>query len=313
MGGRHQDGEHQGGVTLVRFAHVALNDLRSEDIMLPGQPSRTLLLAAICRAAHQLLDTPRIVEDPISIGLVPEASETAILAALENHRARETIMLRSLIAMRTRFAEDQLAHAAARGVRQYVIIGLGLDTFAWRQPDFARTMRIFAADHLASLAWTQVRFWERGLPKPDNLTFVPVDLEERNLGECLAKAGFDPQVASFCSVLGVMQYLDHDAADAVLRFAASLPLGSEIVFSFALPEDASNPDNLTRRPGSVAAAMGEPWKTRERPRDVIDKLNQLGFREVFHLAPEVAQQRYFAGRSDGLKAPQWDQLVAAIV
>jgi len=153
---------------------------RLEQIVLNGHPSQTLLLPAICRAAHQLLDTPRIFEDPVAIGLVPEASENAILAAVEDHRSRGPILLRSLFAMRNRFAEDRLAQAVARGVRQYVIIGLGLDTFPWRQPDFTRDMRIFAADHVATLAWSQVQFWGRGLPKPDNLTFAPVDLEERN-------------------------------------------------------------------------------------------------------------------------------------
>ena len=134
--------------------------------MLSGQPSRTLLVSAVQRAAHQLLDTPVIFDDPIAVGLVPETSEHELLATLENHRGREPKLLRSLFALRSRFAEDRLADAVSRGVRQYVIVGFGLDTFPWRQPDFARAMRIFAADHVATLAWTQVRFWERGLPKP---------------------------------------------------------------------------------------------------------------------------------------------------
>jgi methyltransferase (TIGR00027 family) len=281
--------------------------------MLPGHPSQTLLLPAICRAAHQLLDTPRILEDPVAIDLIPEASHNAILRTAENYRSRESILLRSLFAMRNRFAEDRLAQAAARGVRQYVIIGLGLDTFPWRQPDFTRDMRIFAADHVATLAWSQVQFWSRGLPKPNNLTFVPVDLEKRNLHQCLLSAGFDSRLPSFCSVLGVLQYIDRNAVSALLRFASSLHLGSEIVFSFALPDDASSPDNVTLRAETVARAVGEPWKTRQGPTEVSDELNQLGFREVFHLTPELAQQCYFAGRQDELRAPHWVQLMAAIV
>ena len=182
--------------------------------MLPGQPSRTMLRTATLRAAHQLLDKPLILNDPIAVGLVPEASEQAMLAALDDHHDQSA--LRSLFALRSRFAEDRLAEAVARNVRQYVIVGAGLDTFPWRQPDYARDMKIFVADHVATLAWTQVRFWERGLPKPANLTFVPVDLEECRLGESLVEFGFAPDTPSLCSALGVMQYLDRQAIDACL-------------------------------------------------------------------------------------------------
>jgi methyltransferase (TIGR00027 family) len=145
--------------------------------MLSGQPSRTLLRAAIRQAAHQLLDEPRIFEDPVVVGLVPEASEPGILATLDDQGAPDSKLFRILFAVRNRFAEDRLAAAAGRGVRQYVMIAAGLDTFPWRQAAFARDMQIFAADFPASLEWTRQRFGERGLVTPANLTFVPLDLE----------------------------------------------------------------------------------------------------------------------------------------
>jgi methyltransferase (TIGR00027 family) len=283
--------------------------------MLPGQPSRTLLVPAVRRAAHQLLDTPLIFNDPIAVGLVPEASEHAIRYALEDHRRSEAMLVRSLFALRCRFAEDRLAAAAARGVRQYVILGAGLDTFPWRQPDFARGLRIFAADHVATLAWTQVLFWERGLSKPANLIFVPVDLEERQLGERLAEFGFERETASFLSVLGVMQYLERGAIEALLGFASSLRAGSEIVFSFILPDDELKGDevDLTISGAALSEVMGEPWKSRLQPRELVELLSRFGFSDVFHLTPELAQERYFTGRNDGLRAPRFAQLIAAIV
>ena len=196
-----------------------------------GRPSRTLLAPAIRRAAHQLLDTPLILEDPVAVGLVPEAGANAIRAGLAEHQTEESILLRSLFVMRSRFAEDRLAEAAARGVRQYLIVGAGLDTFPWRQPDYARDMHIFLADHVSSLVWTQEKFWERGLAKPGNLTFVPLDLEDGRLGPHLAGFGFLAQPA-FCSALGVTQYLEPGSVEALLRFVASLGRGSEIVFSY---------------------------------------------------------------------------------
>ena len=281
--------------------------------MSPGQPSRTMLRTATLRAAHQLLDKPLILNDPIAVGLVPEASEQAMLASLDNHHDQSA--LRSLFALRSRFAEDRLAEAAARNVRQYVIVGAGLDTFPWRQPDYARDMKIFVADHVATLAWTQVRFWERGLPKPANLTFVPVDLEECRLGESLVEFGFAPDTPSLCSALGVMQYLDRQAIDALLGFASSLKVGSEIVFSFAPPEDDLQGDDVRMAAGAAerVAALGEPWKTRLRARELVERLTHFGFSDVFHLTPKLAQQRYFAGREDGLKAPGFEQIICAIV
>jgi hypothetical protein len=178
--------------------------------MQPGQPSQTMVQAAILRAAHQLLDRPLIFADPIAVGLVPEASEQAILCAAAAFRSRSMTMRRASMVLRSRFAEDRLATSAKRGIRQYVIAATGLDTFPWRQPPFARDMRIFAADLPASLAWTRERFRERGLHQPSNLTFVPVDLEDRQLGQQLLKFGFASNEPMFCSALGIVQFLTPD-------------------------------------------------------------------------------------------------------
>src|SRR5450432_764263 len=147
-------------------------------------PTLTPILSP-ATASHQLLDEPRILEDPVAVGLAPEASEQAILDATDEHRAPLATLFRSLFAFRNRFAEDRLADAVARGVHQYVIVGAGLDTFPWRQPPFAKALRIFYVDHPATLAWTTARFHERGLPRPPNLAFVAADLEEQNLADRL--------------------------------------------------------------------------------------------------------------------------------
>ena len=119
--------------------------------MLPGQPSQTLLRSAISRGQHQLFDTPLILNDPVVLTLVPEAKQPDIAAEMGDPSEPFPTLFRALMAMRSRFAEDRLAQAAARGVGQYVIIGAGLDTFPWRQPKFAAVLRIFAVDHPVSL------------------------------------------------------------------------------------------------------------------------------------------------------------------
>lgn len=273
----------------------------------------TQLSTAIKRAAHQLLDSPRILDDPVALRVVPEAADPAVLVRFSNSAVPDPALLRSLFVMRSRFAEDQLAQAAARGVRQFVMIGSGLDTFPWRQPDFARSMRLFSADHPASLEFARDRMHQCGLTTPANLRYVPADLNEADLGDRLVAQGFDVATPSLCAMLGVMQYLRPDAADAVFEFASRLVRGSEIVFSFALPDsDLTGEDLLTAQASAkFAASVGEPWLCRLRACDLMAQLHALGFREIFHLTPHDAQQRYFQGRGDSLRAPGWEQVVAA--
>jgi methyltransferase (TIGR00027 family) len=283
--------------------------------MLPDQPSRTILNPAIQRAAHQLLDTPLILDDPVAIGLIPEASEAAIFASAHDLRAPRITMVRSLMVLRSRFAEDRLLEAVKRGVRQYVMIGAGLETFPWRQPAYARSMQIFAVDHPTTLAFTREQLRRRGLSPPPNLTFVPLDLEQRLLGRSLVGCGFDHEVAAFWSMLGVTQYLGSESLHTLLAFAGSLQVGSEIVLSFNPLDDELDGDDLDEINRSMArgAAVGEPWITRIRPRELTEQLACLGFSSIFHLTPTLAQERYFANRSDALRASRFEQLIAAIV
>jgi methyltransferase (TIGR00027 family) len=283
--------------------------------MLADQPSQSMICTAVCRAAHQLLDRPRIFEDPVAVGLIPQASEHAILDAIDKERAPLSNLLRALFAFRSRFAEDRLAEAAFRGVRQYVIVGAGLDTFAWRQPAFAHNMRIFYVDHPRSLAWATTQFRRRSLSKPQNLFFVPADLEAQELATALDGHGFEREASAFFSVLGVIQYLSREAVETVLRFIACLQSSSEIVFSFIPPDAELEGEELAAVIDSLKLtdSMGESWMTRLRPAEAFDLLNRFGFGEVFHLTPKRAQQRYFAGRDDALRAPSFEQLIAATV
>ena len=283
--------------------------------MVPEQASISMVRTAMRRAAHQVFDRPRIFEDPVAVGLIPEASEKAILASVEEHRAPLPTLLRALFAYRSRFAEDRLAEAAARGVRQYVVVGAGLDTFAWRQPAFANDASIFYVDHPASLTWTMAQLRQRRLPMPPNLSFVPADLEALELGIRLEEHGFVREAPAFCSVLGVTQYISRDALEALVCYAASMPDQSEIVFSFVLPDDELDGEDLEAVLYGIAStqAIGEPWLTRVRASEFFDLLSRFGFGEVFHLTPKRAQQRYFVGRDNVLKAPKFEQLISAVV
>ena len=283
--------------------------------MIAGRPSRTMLQTALLRAAHQLLDAPRVFDDPLAVDLVPEASREAILREEQKYRTPVLSLRRAGVVLRSRFAEDRLAAAAARGVRQYVIAAAGLDTFPWRQPGFARGMRIFVADRPESLAVLQDCVRRRRLPQPANLAYVPIDLEHKELLEPLVAAGFDPRLPTFCSALGIVQFLTLDAVDALLTFAARRAKGSEIVFSFTPPDDEldERARSGVRESQVRTQGYGEPWLTRLRPGQLTERLSLLGYGDIELLTPDRANHRYFHGRSDGLASTSSGQVMAAIV
>jgi methyltransferase (TIGR00027 family) len=280
--------------------------------MLANQPSQTQLRTAIRRATHQLLDDHIIFDDPVALRVVPEAADPQVIAGLQNDKAPDLTLLRTLFAMRSRFAEDRLAAAVARGARQYVVLGAGLDTFPWRQPQAAQALRLFMVDHPESLVWSQHRFHDAGLSPPENTAYVPADLERDNLRHVLTRHGLDPNAITCISMLGVSQYLSGATLDHVLRFAAALVRDSELVVSIALPDDQlSGADlNAARRSAQFTGSIGEPWLTRMSPHALQTRLSGLGFRNVFHLTPEIAQARYL---QPDAKAPGWEQVLAAIV
>lgn len=157
--------------------------------------------------------------------------------------------------MRGRFAEERLARAVERGVRQYVVLGAGYDTFAYRQPPWARALTILEVDRAATQTDKRQRLADAAIAPPGNVRFAPADFEIHSLAEILQAAGFDSQRPAFFSWLGVTMYLPLAAIEAVLSFVARCARGSEIAFTFAPPESRSSP--LAER----AAANGEPWLT----------------------------------------------------
>jgi methyltransferase (TIGR00027 family) len=267
--------------------------------------SDTAALTAMLRAAHQLVDDePKIVDDPIAIVLVDDVAREQIAASPATLRSPSLAIPRAGVLLRSRYAEELLADAVAQGVGQFVILGAGLDTFAFRQPAFARSLQIYEVDHPATQVWKRERLAGAGVTAPNNLRFAPIDFEQQTLTAGLRNAGFDASKPAFFSWLGVTQYLTLPAIDATLRVVAALPSPSTIVLSFMLP-DSDVPFEeaaVARAVADDAARTGEPWLTRIRPQDLAVRLIQIGFRKVIHLRPEEANTRYFTGRRDGLQA-----------
>lgn len=265
-----------------------------------GRPSATALGAATHRAAHQLLDSPKILDDPLALRVIGTDAESALRANLWRHQLSRS--LRALIVLRSRYAEDELARAIQRGVRQYVILGAGLDTFAYRNPYPGSRLRVFEVDHPATQSWKRLRLHEAQIAIPDSLTFAPLDFEKQTLADGLGRAGFRADKKAFFSLLGVVVYLTKGAVMETLGFVSSLPPGSEIVFDYGVPTSALNEGQRYEREAiaSRVAAIGEPWITYFDPHSLTNELRGMGFTYVEDLGPAEVSHRYFRNRKDSL-------------
>src|SRR5580698_9525375 len=199
--------------------------------MQEGKFSRTARRVAIRRAAHQLLDHPRVQDDPLALRIIgTEAAEELRSNPKEHHAFSRAF--RAFMAARSRYAEDELATAVAHGVRQYVVLGAGLDTFAYRNPHAG--LRVFEVDHPATQLWKREQLQAAGISIPPSLTFIPIDFERQTLADGLGQAGFKRDAAAFFSWLGVTPYLTREACTTTLSFIGKMPADSAVVFDFAV-------------------------------------------------------------------------------
>jgi methyltransferase (TIGR00027 family) len=275
--------------------------------------SRTALATAAMRAAHQVLDGDNLVlNDPIAVRLLGPYAAKHILESKGRFAEPVSVALRSHVVLRSRFAEDRLQAAVARGLRQYVLVGAGLDTFAMRQPAWAQELSIIEVDHPATQVAKRALMESAELPSPDNLQFVAVDFEQEPLHDALRRHHVDTTQPSFFSWLGVTMYLTEPALDSTLAAMADFPSGSEVVLTFSQP-----PENRSQFESALSAALskhvadvGEPFVSYFEPAAMEAKLRGVGFSVVEFLAVDDAKARYF--QSTSLPPPRRTGIVAAI-
>lgn len=270
-----------------------------------GRPSTTALLVALSRARHQVADHPKVFDDPLALRIIGAEGEAQARdgdAGLDSFRGR---MFRGRIVVRSRITEDAL-HSAIKqhGVSQYVLLGAGLDTFAYRNPYPAHLLRVFEVDHPDTQAWKRRRLAEANIAVPDSLAYVPVNFETQTLAGALKAAGLRNHRPTFFSMLGVVPYIRHEAMLETFATIATFPKGSAIAFDCMFrPHPLDVPRRLLLAMlGRRYARMGEPWINYVDPHALPGDLRQLGFSRVESLSPEHINRSYFSQRSDGLKA-----------
>lgn len=284
------------------------------DRMDAGAPSETALGAARLRAAHQILEYPRVLHDPYALRMLGPGGEAALREHLPQYQSARLRGMRAAMVLRSRHADDRYAGALRRGVRQYVVLGAGLDTFAWRNPYPDGLVRVYEVDHPATQRWKRARLAEMGMALPPAFAFAPVDFERESLADGLARAGFRRDRPAFFSWLGVAIYLSEDAVMQTLRTIASGAPGSEVAFDFTLPAATLSRSAQRRRARAAAevAKLGEPWITFFTPGALTARVREAGFSSVSVLGPDEANARYFNARSDGFRVSGSHQMAAVV-
>ena len=257
---------------------------------------------ALRRAAHQLHDAkPLVFEDPLAVPILGKEHYEEVKRTPDKAKRPFSAALRAFMVVRARLAEDTLAAAVRElGVRQYLVLGAGLDTFACRNPYAG--VRVFEVDHPATQAWKLKMLAAAGIVAPESARFVAVDFEKDSLRARLKAAGFDERLPTVTAWLGVVPYLTVEGFRATMRQLARFKAGSEVVFDYSQPREALPPieqlmlDSLSAR----VALAGEPFQLFFTPAQLAEELEWLGLRVVEDLDSKALTARYLAGRTDGL-------------
>lgn len=268
------------------------------------QPDSTAIRVALWRALHVEVDPPpHVLEDLVGLKLAaPEAG----WRERPDMNPQFIKAFRASIVARARFIEDLVVEQAGQGVRQYVILGAGLDTFAQRRPEVASRLAVFEVDQPGPQAWKRRRLVEAGFGVPDWLRLVPVDFEAGDTWmQKLVTAGFDAARPAVVVSTGVSMYLTREAIMATLRQVAALATGSRFVMSFLLPLEMADPEDRVglERAAQGARASGTPFISFFRPEEMLAMAREAGFKDAQHVSAAMLAERYFAGRTDGLRPP----------
>lgn len=260
--------------------------------------SLTARMVAVGRALHIFHHGPRaLVTDSLAWPLIGPEAETLSKALRGAIPAGTEIPTATWLAARARITEDWLAES---GAEQYVVLGAGLDTYAWRQRD---GRRVFEVDHPVTQSWKRTRLDDLGVPIPGDLVWVPVDFEHEPFGPCLARMGHDGSRLTFTSWLGVIPYLSREAIDETL---SAVPRG-HLALSYIPPQTSWDfeAQSLGQVIASLADQSGEPWVSLLDPDDLAGILAAHGLRVIDDVgAPDI-------GARFGLPALNYERLALA--
>ena len=259
------------------------------------------MLTAMARGLHREWHAPPwVIDDPFALPLVGPAWPQ-LLALYEAVVPRPFFELAvGAVCVRSRYSEDRLE---AGGFSQYVVLGAGMDSLAWRRPDLLRHLTIFEVDHPSTQAWKRERAGLLSLPENERHVFAPVDFETEDLRGALDRAGFDWGRPTLFNWLGVVMYLTRDAMTTTLRTLSGAGPGSGVVLTYLSAPEYMDDDSLAlfKIMEPLVAEMGEPFQESFPPAEFEALVRDCGHAVDEHMTPEELETRYFAGRKDGLR------------
>jgi len=262
------------------------------------QPDSTALRTALWRALHVLADEPpHVIEDKVGYELIQPAA-----AWQERPDMKYTRRLRAAIVARARLIEDIALAEIAKGVKQYVLLGAGLDSFAQRNRQAASTVDIYEIDQADTLAWKREKLIENGYEIPANLHFIPVDFETSSWWDMLTQKGFDPHQKTVVSCTGLTLYLTKDAIADMLKKLTGLASGSTLVIAFYLPLKQLEEEDQAMQAiaDKGAAASGTPFVSFFPVEDIIRLAEQSGLKVIRIITTKAIRAEYFKDRTDHL-------------
>lgn len=246
------------------------------------EPSRTALATAYARAYHQVVDQPRILDDPVAAPLLGRtADQLSEVDEPTTDRPGSGALFRPrrlFFAARERFAEDRIATAVSAGTRQVVFLGAGLDTFAYRNQH--PHVRVFEVDHPATQAWKRRQLAAVGIDQPDTLTLVPVDFGSDELATALESSGLSRSEPAVFVWLGVVFYLTEPVVRGILEYIVGQARPVDVVFDYLRPAHTDEERAHMQERADRVAAAGEPWFSYFTPDDIAAQLRSLGFVDI---------------------------------
>ncbi len=299
----------------------------------PAEASRTAFITAFIRAFHSANESPKVFDDWMAAQLLT-AEEYAFFEEMYYRRTlqdttkapaspeqRRSVLRAAMrggaaggILSRARFAEDSLEKAVAEGVQQYVILGAGLDTFAFRRTDLLGKIRVIEVDHPATQAIKRQRLAARGVSLPPSLHFVPVDFSQEDLPHALSRSCYDPGIPAFFSWLGVTYYLEREHLFKVLRSLSETAAPHSLLAFDYMDREVFDPDKAPPRVQKLknkVGLLGEPMKTGFDPKALEKDLMEVGWELRQNLSAGDIEELYFRGCADGLRTGKYIHLALA--
>jgi methyltransferase (TIGR00027 family) len=273
-------------------------------------PSKTALATAYLRAAHQRVDGDALIfKDPIALKLLEPNIDTSLEEQRERLMAPLAKELRAHVVLRSRYTEDKLNEAVNRGISQYVILGAGFDTLAYRQTEQLKSLSIIEIDHPETQKLKRAKLESAGIEIPENVKLVSVDFEKESIEEIFNRSEFDKSKPTFFSWLGVTMYLTPQAIMGTLKAMASFAKDSEIVLTFLQPSDDGQ--SYQSQLSALVKQVGEPFVSYFSSDEIQVVLQSAGFAQTEVLSVSQANQ-YFLGGQTVLGNPRRESLVFAV-